>query len=110
MIAFFGFKDGEALYKSAQTRLGVDRGSDHEIFIVKFRLKLKKLGKTTKSYSYDFNKIPYNYTMRVTNKFKVLDMLERVPEEIWVEASYCNERGDQKHPHEKETQPSKMVF
>ena len=70
---------------SAKTRLEDDCGSDHELLIGKFRLKLKKVGKTTRSFIYDVNKIPYDYTVEVRNRFKVLDMIDRVPEELWTE-------------------------
>ena len=62
--------------QSAKTRLGADCGSDHELFIEKIRLKLKKVRKITKSFLYDLNKIPYNYTMKVTNRCKGLDLIE----------------------------------
>ena len=62
--------------QSAKTRLGADCGSDHEILIAKFRLKLKKVGETTRSFRYDLNQIPYNYTVEVTNRFKGLDLIE----------------------------------
>ena len=68
-----------------KTRLGADCGSDHELLIAKFRLKLKKVGKTTRPFRYDLNQIPYNYTVEVTNKFKGLDLRDRVPEELWME-------------------------
>ena len=71
--------------QSAKTRLGADCGSDHELLITKFRLKLKKVGKTTRPFRYDLNQIPYNYTAEVTNRFKGLDLIDRVPEELWVE-------------------------
>ena len=61
---------------SAKTRPGADCGSDHELFIAKFRLKLKKVGKTTRSFSYDLNQIPYDYTVEVTNRFKGLELIE----------------------------------
>ena len=75
LIIFFAAKDGEALYKSTKTRPGADCGSDHEL-IAKFRLKLKKVGKTTRPFRYDLNQIPYNYTVEVRNRFKVLDLIE----------------------------------
>ena len=62
--------------QSVKTRLGNDCGSDHELLIAKFRLKLKKVGKTTRPFRYDLNKIPYNYTVEVTNRFKGLDLTE----------------------------------
>ena len=61
---------------SAKTRLGADCGSDHELLIAKFRVKLKKVGKTTKSFSCDLNQIPYNYTVEVTSRFMGLDLRE----------------------------------
>ena len=65
--------------QSAKTRPGADGGSDHELLIAKFRLKLKTVGKTTKPSRYDLNQIPYNYTVEVTNRFKGLDLINRVP-------------------------------
>ena len=75
VIIFFAAKDGEAL-QSAKTRPGADCSSDHELLIAKFRLKLKKVGKTTRPFRYDLNEIPYDYTVEVTNRFKGLDMDE----------------------------------
>ena len=68
--------------QSAKTILGADCGSDHELLIAKFRLKPKKVGKTTRPFWYDLNQILYNYTVEVTNRFKGLDLLDRVPEEL----------------------------
>ena len=68
-----------------KTTPGSDCGSDHEILIAKFRLKLKKVGKTTRPFRYDLNQIPYDYTVEVMNKFKGLDPIDRVPEELWME-------------------------
>ena len=65
----------------AKTRPGADCGSDHELLIAEFRLKLKKVGKTTRPFRYDLNQIPYDYTVEVTNRFKGLDLIDRVPEE-----------------------------
>ena len=65
--------------------MGADCGSDHELLITKFKLKLKKVGKTTRSFRYDLNQIPYDYTVEVTNRFKGLDLIERVAEELWME-------------------------
>ena len=71
--------------QSTKTRPESDCGSEHELLIAKFRLKLKKVGKTTKPFKYDLNKIPCDYTVKVTNKFKGLDLIDRVPDELWVE-------------------------
>ena len=71
--------------QSAKTRPGADCGSDHELLIAKFRLKLKKVGKTTRLFRYDLNHVPHDYTVEVTNRFKGLDLIDRVPEELWTE-------------------------
>ena len=71
--------------QSAKTRPGADCGSDHELLIAKFRLKLKKVGKTTKPLRHDLNQIPYDYTMEVTNRFKGFALIDRVPDELWTE-------------------------
>ena len=71
--------------QSAKTRPGADCGSDHELLIAKFRLKLKKVGKTTRPFRYDLNQILYDYTVEVTNRFKQLDLIDRVPKELWTE-------------------------
>ena len=68
LIIFFAAEDGEALYN--QQKSGADCGSDHELLIAKFRLKLKKVGKTTRSFRYKLNQIPYDYTAEVMNRFK----------------------------------------
>ena len=86
LIIFFAAKDGEALYsQSAKTRPGADCGSDHELLITKFRLKLKKVGKTARPFRYDLNQIPYDYIVKVRNRFKGLDLIDRVPDELWNE-------------------------
>ena len=71
--------------QSAETRPGADCGSDHELLIDKFRLKLKKVGKTTRPFRYDLKQIPYDYTVEVRNRFKALDLIDRVPKELWME-------------------------
>ena len=75
----------EKLYTVSTTRLGADYGSDHEHLIAKFRLKLKKVEKTTRPFRYDLNQIPYDYTVEVRNRFKELDLIDRVPDELWME-------------------------
>ena len=84
LIIFFAAKDGEALYSQPKQDWELT-GSDHELLIAKFRLKMKKVGKTTRPSRYDLNQIPYNYTVKVTNRFKGLDLINRVPEELWME-------------------------
>ena len=71
--------------QSAKTRWGADYGSYYELLIVKSRLKWKKVGKTTRSFRYDLNQITYDYTVEVTNRFKGLDLVDRVLEELWME-------------------------
>ena len=68
--------------QSAKTRPGADCGSEHELLIAKIRHKLKKVGKTTRPFRYDINQIPYHYTVDMTNRFKVLDLIDRMPEEL----------------------------
>ena len=63
--------------------MGADCGSDHELLMVKFRLKLKKVEKTTRSFRYDLSQIPYDYIVEVRNRFKGLDLIDRVPDELW---------------------------
>ena len=65
--------------------MGAYCGSDHELLIAKFRLKLKKVGKTNRLFMYDLNQIPYDNTVKVRNRFKGLDLIDRVPEELWTE-------------------------
>ena len=71
--------------QSAKIRPGADCGSDHELLIAKFRLKLEKVRKTTRPFRYDLNQIPYDYPVEVTNRFKGLDLIGRMPEELWTE-------------------------
>ena len=85
LIIFFAAKDGEALYSQQKARPGADCGSDHKLLIAKFRLKLKKVGKTTRPFRYDLNQILFDYIVEVTNRLKGLDLIARVPEELWTE-------------------------
>ena len=79
-----------------------DCGSDHELLIAKFRLKLKKLGKTTRPFRYDLNQIPYDYTVERTNRFKGLDLIDRVSEELWTKVhDIVQETGIKTIPMEK---------
>ena len=94
---------------AAKTKPGADCGSDHELLIAKFRLKLKKVEKTTRLFRYDLNQIPYDYMVEMRNIFKGLDLIDRVPDELWMEV--CDITGDREQDHcqEKEMQKSKMA-
>ena len=85
LIVFFAAKDGEALYSQQKQDQELTVGSDDEFLIAKFRLKLKKVGKTTRQFRYDLNQIPYDYTVEVKNRFKPLDLIDRVPDKLWTE-------------------------
>ena len=82
LIIFFCSQIWGSSIQSAKRRLGTDCGSNHELLIAKFRLKLKKVGKTTIPFRYDLNQIPYHYTVEVRNRFKGLDLIDRVPDEL----------------------------
>ena len=96
--------------QSAKTRLGADFGSDHELLIAKFRLKLKKVGKTTRLFRYDLNQIPYDYTVEVRNRFKGLDLIARGPDELWNEVrDIVQETGIKTIPMEKKCRKAKWL-
>ena len=88
LIIFFAANDGAVLYSQQKQDQELTVASDHELLIAKFRLKLKKAEKTTGLFMYDLNQIPYNYTVEVTNRFKGFNLIDRVPEELWMEV--CN--------------------
>ena len=91
-----------------KTRPGDDCGSDHELLIAKFRLKLKKVEKTTRPFRYDLNQIPYDCTVEVRNKFKGLDLRDRVPDEPWNEVhDIVQETGIKTIPMEKKCKKAK---
>ena len=95
---------------SQRWRPGVDGGSSHELLIAKFRLKLKKVKKTTRPCRYDLNQIPYDYTVDVRNRFKGLDRIDRVPDELQMEVQdIVQETGIKTIPKKKEMQKSKMA-
>ena len=94
--------------QSAKTRPGADCGSDHELLITKFRLKLKKVGKTTRPFRYDLNQIPYDYTVKVRNRFKGLDLIECLKNYGWRFVTLPG-GSDQYNPQEKELQRDKTV-
>ena len=94
--------------QSAKTRPEADYGSDQEFLIAKFRLKLKKVGKTTRPFRYDLNHIPYDYTVEVRNRFKGLDLIDRVPDELWNEVrDIVQETGIKTIPIEKKWKKAK---
>ena len=74
----------EKLYTASRKRPGADCGSDHEHLIAKFKLKLKKVGKTTRPFRYDLNQVPNVYTVEVRNRFKGLDLIDKVPDDLWM--------------------------
>ena len=85
LIIFFAAKNGEALYSQQKQDQELTM-AHHELLIAKFRLKLRQnVGKTTRPFRYDLNQIPYDYTVEVRNRFKVLDLIDRVPDELWTE-------------------------
>ena len=96
--------------QSAKTRLGADCGSDHELLIAKFRLKLKKVGKTSRPFRYDLNQILYDYTVKVKNRFKGLDLNDRVHDELWTEVrDIVQETGIKTMPMEKKCKKAKWL-
>ena len=96
--------------QSAKTRPGADCGSDHELLIDKFSLKLKRVRKTNRSFRYDLNQIPYDYTVEVRNRFKGLDRIDRVPDELWNEVrDTVQETGIKTIPIEKKCKKSKWL-
>ena len=98
----------EKLYTVSKTRPGANCGSDHELLIAKFRLKLKKVGKTTRPFRYDLNQIPYSYTVEVRNRFKGLDLLECLKNYGWKSMTLYRRQGSRPSP-QKEIQKDKMV-
>ena len=95
---------------STKTRLGADCGSDYELLSAKFRLNLKKVGKTTRPFRYDLNQIPYDYTVEVRNRFKGLDLIDRVPDELWTEVcDIVQETGIKTIPMEKKCKKAKRL-
>ena len=100
----------EKLYTVNRNKPGADCGSDHELRIAKFRLKLKKVGKTTRSFRYDLNQIPYDNTVEMRNRFKGLDLIDRVPDELWMEVrDIVQETGIKTIPMEKKCKKEKWL-
>ena len=100
----------EKLYTVSKNKTRADCGSDHELLTAKFRLKLKKVGETTRPFRYNLNQIPYDSTVEVTNRFKGLDLIDRVPEELQMEVcDIVQESMIKTTPLKKEMQKGKMV-
>ena len=114
LIIIFAAKDGEALYSQQKEDRQLTwlrlRGSDHELLIAKFRLKLKKVGKNSRPFRYDLNQITYDYTVEVRNRFKGLDLIDRVPEEQWTEIhDIVQETGSKTIPKKKKCKKAKWL-
>ena len=106
-LIIFAAKDGEALYSQHKQDQELT-GSDHEVLTDKFRLKLKKVGKTTRPFRYDLNQIPY--TVEVRNRFKGLDLIDRVSDELWMEVlDIVQETGIKTIPMEKKCKKEKWL-
>ena len=96
--------------ESAKTRLGPDCGSDHELLIAKFKLKVKKVGKTTRPFRYDLNQIPQNFTAEARNRFKGLDLIDRLPDELRTEVhDTVEETGIKTIPKKKKCKKAKWL-
>ena len=110
LIIFCADKDREALHSQKKTRPGADCGSDHELLIAKFRLKVKRVGKSSRPLRYDLNQIPYNYTVEVGNRFKGLNLIDREPDELWMEVrDIVQETGIKTIPMEKKCRKAKWL-
>ena len=109
-IMLFAAKERRISIQSAKTRLGANCGSYHEFIIAKFRLELKKVGKSTRPFRYDLNQIPYDYTVEVRNRFKGLDLIDRVPDELWTEVcDTVQETGIKSIPKKKKCKKAKWL-
>ena len=109
LITFFAAKDGETLYSQKKQDQG-PTVAHHKLLIAKFRLKVKKVWKTTRPFRYDLNQIPYNNTVKVRNRFKGLDLIDRVPDELWMEVrEIVQETGIKTIPMEKKCKKAKWL-
>ena len=100
----------EKLDTVSKNKTGADCGSDHELLIAKYRLKSKKVGKTTRLLRYDLNQIPNDYTVEARNRFKGLDLIDTVPEELWTEVpDIVQEAGIKTIPMEKKCKKTKWL-
>ena len=95
--------------QSTQTRPGADCGSDHELHIARFRLKLKKVGNTTRPFRYDLNQIPYDYTVEVRNRFKGLDLIECLKNYGWKFMTLYRRQGSRPSPRKRSAKKRKMA-
>ena len=93
--------------QSAKTRLGADCGKDHELLIIKFRLKLKKVGKAIRPFRYDLNQIPYDYTVEVRNRFKGLDLIEHLMNYGWKFVTLYRIQGSRPSPRKRNAKKAK---
>ena len=91
----------EKLYTVSKTRPGADFGSDHELLIAKFRVKLKKVGKTTRPFSYDLNQIPYDYKVEMRNRFKALNLIECLMNYGWRFMTLYRRQGSRPSPRKR---------
>ena len=100
----------EMLYTVGKTKPRADCGSDHELLIAKFRFKLKKVGKTTRPFRYDLNQIPSDYTVEVRNRFKGLDLIDIMPDELWTEVpDIVQQTGIKNIPKKKKCKKAKWL-
>ena len=100
----------EKLYRVSKNKTGNWLSSDHELLIAKFRLKLKKVGKTTRPFRYELNQIPYDYTVEVRNRFKGFDLIDSVPNVLWTEVpDIVQVRGIKNIPKKKKFKKAKWL-
>ena len=110
LIIFSAAKDGEVLFSQQKQDQELTVVTDHELFIAKFRIKLKKVGKSTTPFRYDQNQIPNNYTVEVRNRFKGLDLIDRVSDELWMEVpDTVQETGIKTIPKKKKCKKAKWL-
>ena len=110
LITFFCSQRWRSYIKSAKTRPRADCGSDHQLLTAKFRLKLKRVGKTTRPARYDLHQIPYEYAVEVTNRFKGLDLGNSVPEGLWTKVHNIAQDAANKTIPKKKKQEGKEVI
>ena len=108
LIIFFVAKDGEALHSQPKQDLGLT-GSDYELLFAKFRLKLKKVGKTTRPFRYVLNQIPYDYTVEVRNKFKGLDLIECLMDYGWRYMTLYRRQESRPFPRKRNEKKAKWL-